>query len=341
MPSYPTFRFQDQDLIRIGDERDALLLAPWAGGRLVRWIHRGADILYWPDNADWSRPAKVRGGNPLLFPFIGRHFVDGEPGQWRDGNGVVRSMPQHGSARDLPFTVVECDPARSITMALTDSDATRDAYPFSFRFEVGYRLLDDGLEASFTVRNLGSEPLPFYAGHHFYFSVPHGLRQDCRLTLPPAQRVRQRPDGSLTAGEPGDPSYALDDPRLQDTFHRLDAAGGVAELTMPCGQPALAKRQDVGQIVGPADMPAKLPIDMPADMLTNKQACRTLTFDLGTREGTAPWRAITTWSEREDADYYCVEPWLGLPDAIHRQGEARWVQPGETVRACCIVRARW
>ncbi|MFX7140315.1 hypothetical protein ABTH88_20525, partial [Acinetobacter baumannii] len=73
MPSTPTFRFQDQDLIRIGDEHNALLLAPWAGGRLVRWIHRGTDILYWPDNADWSRPAKVRGGNPLLFPFIGRH----------------------------------------------------------------------------------------------------------------------------------------------------------------------------------------------------------------------------------------------------------------------------
>ncbi|MCZ3115028.1 hypothetical protein NYZ21_21560, partial [Acinetobacter baumannii] len=87
-----------------------LLLAPWAGGRLVRWIHRGTDMLFWPDHADWSRPAKVRGGNPLLFPFIGRHFVDGEPGKWRDGNGVVRAMPQHGFARDLPFEIADCDP---------------------------------------------------------------------------------------------------------------------------------------------------------------------------------------------------------------------------------------
>ncbi len=317
MPSYPTFRFQDQDLVRIGDDHNALLLAPWAGGRLVRWIHRGADILYWPEDADWSRPAKVRGGNPLLFPFIGRHFVDGEAGKWRDGGGVVRTMPQHGFARDLPFEVAACDPDRSITMALTDSEATREAYPFPFRFEVGYQLLDDGLEASFAVRNLGSAPLPFYAGHHFYFSVPHGLRRLCRLTLPPAQRVRQRPDGGLIAGEPGEPSYRLDDPRLQDTFHRLDAGQGVAELAVPCSDP--------GQVDGRADV----------------QAYRTLAFELGTLEGSEPWRAITTWSEREDSDYYCVEPWLGLPDAIHRQGEPRWVQPGETVRACCIVRARW
>ncbi|MCT9070952.1 aldose epimerase [Cupriavidus gilardii] len=304
MPSYPTLRFQDQDLIRIGDEHDALLLAPWAGGRLVRWIHRGTDILYWPDHADWSRPAKVRGGNPLLFPFIGRHFVDGEAGKWRDGNGVVRPMPQHGFARDLPFEIADCDPARSITMVLSDSDATRDAYPFSFRFEASYRLLEDGLEVTLAVRNAGREPLPFYAGHHFYFAVPHELRGQCRLTMPPAEWLRQRPDGSLTAAEPGEAVYALDDPRLQDTFHRLHApVAGACELAIPSSD---------GGNTG-----------------------RAIRIDLDANGRTVPWQAVTTWSEREDSDFYCVEPWLALPDAIHRPGETLWVAPGDRTEAVC------
>lgn len=305
MPSTPTFRFQDQDLIRIGDEHNALLLAPWAGGRLVRWLHRGTDILYWPDNADWSRPAKVRGGNPLLFPFIGRHFVDGEPGKWRDGNGVVRPMPQHGFARDLPFEIAQCDPARSITMALTDSEATRDAYPFAFRFEVRYRLLPEGLEVGLAVRNTGREPLPFYAGHHFYFAVPHTLRGQCQLTMPSADRLRQRPEGKLTAAEVGEPIYALNDPRLQDTFHRLHRVGrNTCKMRIPAAD-------------------------------GNGSNGRTITLHLDGEHDSACWHAVTTWSERDDSDFYCVEPWLGLPDAIHRTGEALWVAPGGTTEAVC------
>jgi galactose mutarotase-like enzyme len=75
MYDLPTAHFQERTLVRIGNDRadgSLLLLAPEAGGRLVRWRHQGEEILYWPNPADWSNPAKIRGGNPLLFPFIGR-----------------------------------------------------------------------------------------------------------------------------------------------------------------------------------------------------------------------------------------------------------------------------
>ncbi|MGY8523795.1 aldose epimerase family protein [Paracidovorax citrulli] len=302
-----TIRFQDQELVRIGDDRNALLLSPAAGGRLVRWIHHGNDLLHWPDPADWTRPAKIRGGNPLLFPLIGRHFVDGQAGHWRDPLGEVRVMPQHGFARDLPFEVAAIDAGQSITMSLTDSDATRDAYPFAFRFDVGYRLLANGLEAVFEVHNRSETSLPFQAGHHFYFAVPAALRGQCQLAMPPAERLRQRADGGLTEAEAGEPSYALDDPRLQDTFHRLAGSGTGPVLSIPAaeGRPAV-----------------------------------TLEFELGSGEGNElPWYAVTTWAEHDQADHYCVEPWLGLPDGIHRD-EALRVAPGDTVRAVCRIRVR-
>ena len=292
--SLPTFRFQDHDLIRLGTADDYLLLAPQYGGRLVRWVCRGNDVLYWPDSADWSRPAKIRGGNPLLFPFIGRHFVDGVPGQWRDGAGHVHALPQHGFARDSAFEVTAIEPGRSITMALRDSPQTRAGYPFAFEFEVTCRVLDDGLEVALRTTNTGTEPMPYYAGHHFYFAVPHGERPVSHLTLPAAERVRQQADGTLTVPEPGESTYILDDPRLQDTFHALHAQAPVT-------------------------------LDLPGKRLT-------LTLDV---PGSVPWHAVTTWTEHADSDFYCVEPWLGLPDAIHNGQGLRWLAPGQGETAVC------
>ena len=288
-----TQRFQGQDLLRVGNEDSYLLLAPEHGGRLVRWVYQGQDILFWPDDADWTRVAKIRGGNPLLFPFIGRHFVDGEAGTWRDRDGTVHTLPQHGFARDLPFVVTEVsDSAASLT--LTSSDATRPSYPYEFAFTATYRLVANGLEVTLATRNTGDHPLPYYAGHHFYFALPHALRAESRLSIPTSVRVRQNGDGSLSGEAPSDGTYSLDDPRLQDTFHVL-RAGGPVRLAMPSH-----------------------------------------TIDIALENGgTVPWHAVTTWTERDDSDFYCVEPWLGLPNAIgHGQG-LRWLDAGAEERATC------
>ncbi|WP_423198156.1 MULTISPECIES: aldose epimerase family protein [unclassified Cupriavidus] len=291
-----TERFQGQDLLRVGTGDSFMLLAPEHGGRLVRWVHRGDDILYWPENADWTRVSKVRGGNPLLFPFIGRHFVDGEAAKWRDAESVVRDMPQHGFARDLPFAVLDASD-QAVRLTLAGSKATHAWYPFAWVFEAGYRLLPDGLEATLTVRNAGNTPVPHYAGHHFYFALAHAQRNRSSLVIPAAVRVRQRTDGTLTDGEPGEALYRVDDPRLQDTFHVLDHMGTIR-------------------------------LEMPS---------RTIAIETGTAGGT-PWHAVATWTEHDDADFYCVEPWLGLPNAIHDHQGLRWVAPHAQMSATCRLR---
>ncbi len=288
-----TQHFQGQTLVRLGHDDHYLLLAPDHGGRLVRWVHRGQDILYWPADADWSRIAKVRGGNPLLFPFIGRHFVDGEAGKWRDHDGAIHELPQHGFARDLPFVVSEISES-AVSLSLASSDATQAGYPFAFVFTVTYRLVPDGLDVTLHTRNTGNVPLPCYAGHHFYFALPHTQRDQGRITMPAATRVRQQGDGSLTAPEPGDGAYVVSDPRLQDTFHVLRGTGGV-QLQQP------GRRIDIA---------------------------------LDASDG-VPWYAVTTWMERDDSDFYCVEPWLGLPNAIHHGQGLRTIAPGTEERAVC------
>jgi galactose mutarotase-like enzyme len=298
-------QFQHQDILEIAHGASLLRFAPQAGGRLLSWHIDGEPVIHWPDAADWSEPSKIRGGNPLLFPFLGRHRVDGQIGRWRDAQGVVRDLPMHGFARDLPFaTTVEAptDTAgATVHMALTDSDATRACYPFGFRFEALYRLVDDHtLDVELTTSNTGADPLPYYAGHHLYFSLPHTQRSETVLELPRTGRRFQQADGSISPAEPGAPRYTLDEARILDRFHCLEGA---------------------------PDRPFKL---------VAPGLNRTITIDLQ-RPGSVPWYAVTTWTEAPQSDFYCVEPWLGLPDAIHNGLGLRWLEAGQTETAALRI----
>ncbi|CAG9264386.1 Galactose mutarotase and related enzymes [Paraburkholderia unamae] len=287
-----------QDILTLSRGASTLRFAPWAGGRLLSWDIAGQPVIVWPDNANWGQPARVRGGNPLLFPFLGRHRVDGQIGRWRDAQGVVRDLPMHGFARDLPFAAQVDDDGHGLRMTLVDSDATRTGYPFAFRFEAVYRLADaHTLDVSLSVTNTGSTPLPWYAGHHFYFALPHAQRAQTTLDMPSGQRRYQLADGSISAPEPGAAQYRLDDASIIDRFH-------VLEPTPPAS---------LVQLVAPG-------------------LGRRVTIDLD-RPGSLPWYAVTTWTEADDSDFYCVEPWLGLPDAIHNGLGLRSLAAGHTETA--------
>ncbi|MFL9983753.1 aldose epimerase [Paraburkholderia sediminicola] len=290
-----------QDILEIAQDASVLRFSPQAGGRLLSWIIDGEEVIHWPENADWSQPARIRGGNPLLFPFLGRHRVDGKIGFWRDAQGTVRELPMHGFARDLPFEAHADAHGAGLRMTLTDSDVTRGGYPFGFRFEATYRLVDTHtLEVTLSTANTGDTRLPYYAGHHFYFTLPHAQRAETSLELPPTERCYQQSDGSISTAEPGAARYTLDEARILDRFHCL---------------------------VGAPDQPVRL---------VAPGLNRLITIDLQ-RPDSVPWYAVTTWTEAADSDFYCVEPWLGLPDAIHNGMGLRWLEPGQTETAALRI----
>ena len=73
--------FQQHDIHELHAGPALVRVAPQFGGRLLSWHVDGEPVIFWPETADWSNLARVRGGNPLLFPFLGRHRVDGELGR--------------------------------------------------------------------------------------------------------------------------------------------------------------------------------------------------------------------------------------------------------------------
>jgi len=293
-----TVLFQNQPVLELADADSRLLVSAAHGARILRWERAGREIIHWPDDADWTKILKVRGGNPVLFPFIARHFVAGVIDRWRDAHGTVRTMAQHGFARDAKFTVIE-QIAAAARLRLNDDGATREAYPFAFQFDVVLTLQPGArLEVRFETTNQSATPLPYYAGHHFYFAIPHAERAAWTLDLPCEGWGRQSPDGGVLHEPATSARLNLADPAIIDRY-AINPTSDRVTLTHGA---------------------RRLVIEIPGDV-------------------TAPWYAVTTWTEKPESDFFCVEPWLGLPNAIHHGEGLRHVAPGATEIAVCRLDA--
>jgi galactose mutarotase-like enzyme len=291
--------FQNQPCFELADGESRAIVSAEHGARILRWERGGREIITWPDDADWTKILKVRGGNPVLFPLIARHFVDGKNELWRDTDGTVRPMPQHGFARDATFAVVEDPATDTLRMRLTDSESTRAFYPFAFQFDVVVRLQPGArLEVHFETTNTGDVPLPYYAGHHFYFALPHDQRAEWTLHLPCKAWGRQAADGSIVREKAAAADLSLGDRDIIDRFQ----------------------------------------IEPTAPMITlrHEGSGRRLVFEL-THANTAPWYAVTTWTQAPESDFYCIEPWLGLPNAIHHGEGLRRLAPNATEIATLVL----
>ena len=264
---------------------------PLTGARLMDWVRGSSTIIRWPDPAAATPLTKIRGGNPILFPFAGRTFADGAQGQWL-WQDELRPMPRHGFARGGAFTFEETSAGFEATLSPTDED--RKAYPFDHVFKVRYAFESDGFDVDFTLENRSSVPLPWSAGHHFYFAMPVDHRAQCRLDISAQKAWYHAANGQLIeAPLPKDGSTRFDDPTTVDRIH---THLGKPEVTF-------------GPI--PGAQAVRIAVD---------SACA------------SPWTTFVTWTENDQSPFYCVEPWMGPPNGpTHGHGVAT-VQPGQTGR---------
>lgn len=275
------------------------LALPELGARLVNWNLTHADgsvrdVIYWPELTTLDGVARVRGGNPILFPFNARTFHQGAIHQWKDPDGQVRPMPMHGIARQGKFRVTH-QHELGFTAVLEPDAAAQEAYPFAYEFAVTYRFASTGLSCEFSLENRDQRPIPWSAGHHFYFTVPweEGLqRRDYAIRIPAARTVRQDAAGQLTPGPTLALEESLDRSELVDTIHL-----GLRQSTV---------------VFGPRGTPGEVRVQLGTDPVPPSEA------------------AIVTWSGAPDAPYYCVEPWMGPPNAAEHGIGLHWVPPRQT-----------
>ncbi|MDX2186586.1 MAG: aldose epimerase [Opitutaceae bacterium] len=275
------------------------LALPEQGARLMHWhltLADGSvrDVVYWPETSDLKDFHRIRGGNPILFPFNARVFDQGEIHFWRDADGVRRPMAMHGYARQGAFKLVRCD-ARGFAALFLPSDEAKQAYPYDYEFTVTYRFDALGLACEFSLKNLGKQPIPWSAGHHFYFAVPwvEGTkRTDYTIEIPASRTFRQDTAGNLQPGPKFPPAVSLANPEIVETIH--------------CGLQHNAIR------FGPTGQPGEV------------------TVKVGTSKVPHPEAAVVTWTQDDASPFYCVEPWMGPPNAPGHKVGLHWVAPGQT-----------
>ena len=276
------------------------LALPEKGARLMNWHLTLADgtvrdIIYWPELASLDDFAKVRGGNPILFPFCGRTFDRGQIHFWCDENGARRPMPIHGIARQGDFQVTRLD-ERGFTAVFQPGDEARASYPYDYEFSVSYRFEALGLFVELRLRNLGSKPILWSAGHHFYFTLPWNegrARADYVIRIPAGATLRQNfEQGGLHPGPRLHAEESLASKELVDVFHTNLKSNAVV----------------MGEKTG-AD---HVTIRLGSDRRPPKQA------------------VFVTWTPDDSAPFYCVEPWMGPANSPEHKIGLHQVAPNET-----------
>jgi galactose mutarotase-like enzyme len=233
-------------------------------------------------------PAFWTGHAPILFPIVG--MLNG--GRYRL-DGREYALAKHGFARTSRFAVVETQADRA-TFRLTDSEATRAAYPFAFALDVEFRLAAATLHVTATITSRDTQPMPFSFGFHpaFAWPLPGGADKAAHRVV-----------------------FARDEPA---PIRRIDVASG---LLLPEPEPSpVADRvldPDRDQFVADA-------------MIWDRLESRALSFGA---EGGAwidlafPDCAILGIWQKPGAAYLALEPWQGINDPVGFAGDFR-AKPG-------------
>ncbi len=275
------------------------LALPEKGARLMNWHLNLADgtvrdIIYWPELQSLDDIAKVRGGNPILFPFCGRTFDRGQIHTWCDENGTRRPMPIHGVARQGDFQVTRLDD-RGFTALFQPGAEARAAYPYDYEFSVSYRFDALALFVELRLRNLGTKPILWSAGHHFYFTVPWRegrTRADYFVRIPAGATLRQDfEQGGLHPGPRLKPEEPLTSKDLIDVFHTNLKSNPV--------------------------------------VLGERAGAEHIALRLGSERRPPKQSVVVTWTLADDSPFYCVEPWMGPANSPEHKTGLHQVAPSE------------
>lgn len=187
--------FGDWDAYRLSslDGNQELCAVPGLGSCLRNLSLGGWAILdacATPKDMAINRWAK----SALLYPFPnrlsqGQYEWEGQRYQFPI-NDVPANNALHGFGMQQPMKVIaaEADEAQARLRCQFDYAGELPYYPFPFQFEVEFILGEGSLEVELSVRNTGSQALPFGMGWHPYFRLTPKV-DELILQMPPCDLV--------------------------------------------------------------------------------------------------------------------------------------------------------
>ena len=120
----------------------------------------GIEHMWNADPAIWKRHS------PVLFPIVGKVVNN-----CYKVNDQTFELGQHGFARDMEFTLLtESD--TSLTYELQWTSSTLEKYPYKFKLQIAYTLIENQLTVDYQVLNADDKPIFFSIGAHPGFTCP-------------------------------------------------------------------------------------------------------------------------------------------------------------------------
>ena len=296
-------------LVTLTDGEGTAVVAPELGGWLLRYARRTpkhgiVEALHFSQIVVDRYPREMYAGNPVLFPLVSNNRASDKDHHY-EWNSTLYEMPQHGFARRSKWSVRE-QTATSLTMELTETEATRANYPFAFRFCLTYRLNQGRLHWEQVIENRSDDSLPFSTGFHPYFAVPmtaKSQREACFIEIPEAKRL-------VPVGR----------------FERFTA------------EPFLAQNWSVDEEV--ADTMFLTDLKKQELILIDPASELEVAFNF---EDASQHRFVAIWAKSTSEPFYCLEPWTALPNSFSRQGkdhELILLGPQKTFRAAMWMELR-
>jgi galactose mutarotase-like enzyme len=277
-------------MFTIEDRQLKVLIHP-KGAELQSIFHKGRQLEYlWNgDPAFWGKHS------PLLFPIVGTLKKDSYVYKEKS-----YTLSRHGFARDSVFGA-ETERPDAIGFLLRSDPATRSKFPFDFELRVGYQLLPEGLQTTYTVKNSSEEDMYFSIGGHPAFNLP----------LAPG-----------TAYE----DYYLEFDKKETTPRWPISADGLIE------QEPLPLLNDTRRLPLSKSLFAKdaLVLKHPASTAVTLRSDKT---GHGLKLDFTGFPYLGIWAAK-NADFVCIEPWCGIADSVdtdqqlvHKEGINR-LAPG-------------
>lgn len=238
------------------------------GAMLHSLVKDGVEYLWQGDAKYWAGQA------PVCFPITG---------VLRDSKAVAFGKPcemkRHGVARIHPFEIAE-QGGNYVSFVQHSSGETKKAFPFDYSLEIRYTVLKNSVTTRYTVRNTGTDRLPFVIGGHPAFNCP------------------------LEAGRDFEDYIVAFSGAVGQKCLRPDVETGLVDIS---------KRYDV------LDEPDKIYLDhslfdldaMVFDNIRTKSALLTA-GGRGVRIDYQDFDNLLIWSSSNGGNFVALEPWTGI-----------------------------
>lgn len=132
------------------------------GAQVTSYVPTGHEpLLFLSGLSRYEADKAIRGGVPISFPWFADHPTDA-------------SEPAHGFARITDWTVIKTEllsgGETSLTLGLTDSEATRKLWDYSFELNLDISI-GSALDLALTMKNTGGAPFSITSAFHSYFNI--------------------------------------------------------------------------------------------------------------------------------------------------------------------------